>query len=278
LREGNAVEDFFNPSLTVIGGTNKKGIDMLLEIYNNVPGTKKVVEIRVAETIKLLNNSFHALKVAFANEIGNVAKALGINTNELFEIFLLDRKLNISDAYLKPGFAYGGSCLPKDLRALTLIAHDNYLDTPVLNSIERSNQHQIERAIKLIESFNRNNIGFWGISFKEGTDDLRNSPVVQVAERIMGKGYNTYLFDEAVNESQLIGANKYYIENVFPHFKQLLLKNFDEFLNNIEILIINKRGSKQEFNKIFNKDKLQILDLKGIQELKSHKNYYGFNW
>ncbi|HOM41750.1 MAG TPA: nucleotide sugar dehydrogenase [Bacteroidales bacterium] len=278
LREGNAVEDFFNPSITIIGGRNEKGINILLEIYKNLPGIKKVVDIKVAETIKLLNNSFHALKVAFINEIGNISKILGINTQELIDIFLLDTKLNISTAYLLPGFAYGGSCLPKDLSALKLMAHDYYLKTPIINSIEISNQHQIERAINMIENFKCRHIGFWGITFKEGTDDLRNSPVVQVIERIIGRGYNVYLFDESVDESNLIGANKEYIEKVVPHFKNLILKNFHELLIKSEVIVINKKGSSENYKMILNKKDLYILDLKYIPELRTHNNYNGFNW
>jgi GDP-mannose 6-dehydrogenase len=278
LREGNAVDDYLNPSITVIGGSNRKGINILLDLYKILPGAKEIVELRVAESIKLLNNSFHALKVVFANEIGTISKSLKINTHQLFDIFLQDNKLNISKAYLQPGFAYGGSCLPKDLRALNLIAHDEYLKTPLLNSIENSNNYQIERATNLIEEFKISKIGFWGISFKDGTDDLRNSPVVQVIEQLIGKGYQVSLFDEQVNESQLIGANKEYIKRVLPHLSSLLVKDFDEFLNSSELLVVNKKGSEVYYNKILAKPKLKIFDLKDIPVLSSCKDYQGFNW
>lgn len=278
LREGNAVEDYFFPSLTVIGGSNRKGIDILLSLYKTLPGPKEIVDMRVAEIIKLLNNSFHALKVAFANEIGTISKALNINIHQLIDIFLKDTKLNISPAYLKPGFAYGGSCLPKDLLALNLISHDLYINTPVLNSIEKSNCYQIEKAVKLIEDYKIRNISFWGISFKDNTDDLRNSPVIHVIERLIGKGYRISLFDEFVNESQLIGANKDYIEQVLPHFNSLLVSNFDQLLNNSELLVINKKGDNSLYNKIMDKKELKIFDLKDIPSLSKHKNYQGFNW
>lgn len=278
LREGNAVEDYFDPSITVIGGSNRQGIDILLNLYKTLPGAKEIVELRVAETIKLLNNSFHALKVAFANEIGSISKALNINTHQLIDIFLKDTKLNISPAYLHPGFAYGGSCLPKDLLALNLIAHDGYLDTPVLNSIEKSNHHQIARAVNIIEDYKIRNIAFWGISFKDNTDDLRSSPVIQVIEQLIGKGYKVALFDEHVNESQLIGANKEYIEQVLPHFHSLLVKDFDQLLNDSELLVINKKGGNSYYNKILEKPELKIFDLKDIPLLSTHKNYKGFNW
>jgi GDP-mannose 6-dehydrogenase len=278
LREGNAVDDYFTPSLTVIGGSNRKGIDILLDLYKPLPGVKEIVETSVAESIKLLNNSFHALKVAFANEIGAISKTLDINTHQLFDIFLQDTKLNISPAYLRPGFAYGGSCLPKDLQALNLIAHDTYLDTPVLNSIEISNNHQIDRAVKLIESYKLKKIAFWGISFKDGTDDLRSSPIIYVIEQLIGKGYSISLFDENVNNSQLIGANKEYVNYVLPHFRSLLTKDFNKFLNNAELLVVNKKGSMVGYKKILKKRKLKIFDIKDILELSFHKDYQGFNW
>ncbi|MFZ2339156.1 MAG: nucleotide sugar dehydrogenase [Bacteroidales bacterium] len=278
LREGNAIDDYFNPALTVIGGSDKYGINLLMELYQNLPGEKKIVDVRVAESIKLLNNSFHALKVAFANEIGSISKALNINAHELIDIFLLDTKLNISPAYLKPGFAFGGSCLPKDLKALNLLAHDAYLATPLLNSIETSNNHQIDRAIKMIERYNVRKIGIWGISFKDGTDDLRSSPVIRIIEQLIGKGYIVQLFDESVNESQLIGANKEYIEKTLPHFKSFLVDNFDVLLNSSELLIVNKRGGEIQNEKVISKLELMVFDLKDVPQLYSHNNYQGLNW
>lgn len=278
LREGTAVADFFNPSITIIGGSCLKGIDILLELYRKLPGSKEIVESKVAESIKLLNNSFHALKVAFANEVGNISKALGINTRQLIEIFLLDTKLNISPAYLRPGFAFGGSCLPKDLKALNLLAHDAYLDTPLLNSIEKSNQQQIDRAVKLIEEKGIRHIGFWGISFKEGTDDLRNSPAVQVIERLLGKGYQISVFDENVNASALIGANKEYIEKVLPHFPTFLVKDLKELIGRVGLIVVNKRGSENNYQDILSKSSLCIIDLKDIPALSKHEYYEGINW
>lgn len=278
LREGNAVDDYFNPSVTVIGGSDKKGIEVLMDIYKSLPGEQIISEIAVAESIKLLNNSFHALKVAFINEIGSITKTLGINTHQLIDIFLLDTKLNISPAYLRPGFAYGGSCLPKDLKALNLIAHDAYINTPVLNSIEKSNDLQINRAVKLIEEHCVKNVSFWGISFKEGTDDLRSSPVIKVIEQLLGKGYEISLFDENVNQSQLTGANKEFIEKVLPHFRSIILDDFDSFIKSSELLVVSIRGGEKQYKKILEKESIKILDLRDIRELQIHKNYQGFNW
>jgi len=278
LREGSAVADYFNPSVTVVGGSCQNGIDILMGIYKDLPGTKEIVEVKVAESIKLVNNSFHALKVAFANEVGNISKALGINTRQLIEIFLLDTKLNISPAYLRPGFAFGGSCLPKDLKALNLLAHDAYLNTPLLNSIEKSNQQQIDRAVKLIEEKGIRHIGFWGISFKEGTDDLRNSPVVQVIEHLLGKGYQISVFDENVNASALIGANKEYIEKVLPHFSSFLVNDLNELLEHVGLIVVNKRGCEKNYQEILSKSSLCVIDLKDIPALSKHEYYEGINW
>jgi len=278
LREGNAVEDFFNPGITVIGGTCAKGINSLKEIYKLLNTKIEIVEPKVAETIKLLNNSFHALKVAFINEVGTISKTLGINTNQLIDIFLKDTRLNISPAYLKPGFAYGGSCLPKDLKALKMLAYDANLLTPIINSIEESNRYQIERAIKIIESYNIKNIGFWGISFKEGTDDLRNSPIVDVIETLVGKNYKVSIYDKNVIESFLIGENKEFISKKLPYFKEIVLNDLNKLIEKSELLVINTKGNIDEYKLILENSTLKILDLKNIPELKKHKGYYGFNW
>jgi len=278
LREGNAVEDFFNPGITVIGGTCAKGINSLKEIYKLLNTKIEIVEPKVAETIKLLNNSFHALKVAFINEVGTISKTLGINTNQLIDIFLKDTRLNISPAYLKPGFAYGGSCLPKDLKALKMLAYDANLLTPIINSIEESNRYQIEMAIKIIESYNIKNIGFWGISFKEGTDDLRNSPIVDVIETLVGKNYKVSIYDKNVIESFLIGENKEFISKKLPYFKEIVLNDLNKLIEKSELLVINTKGNIDEYKLILENSTLKILDLKNIPELKKHKGYYGFNW
>jgi len=278
LREGNAVEDYFNPGITVIGGTYNKGIDLLKELYKTLNGSIEIVEPKVAETIKLLNNSFHALKVAFANEVGTITKTIGINTHQLIDVFLKDTHLNISTAYLRPGFAYGGSCLPKDLKALRLLAYDTYQSTPIINSIEQSNQFQIERAIKIIDGYNIKNVGIWGISFKEGTDDLRNSPIIDVIERLKGKGYKIKIYDQNVIESELIGANKEYLSNKLPHFTKLMLQDFNSLLDECDVIVINTTGQNKDYDNLMKRHKLKILDLKYIPALINHPGYDGFNW
>lgn len=278
LREGNAVDDFFNPSITVIGSDCEKGVFALKDLYSPLPGEKKVVSIRVAESIKMLNNSFHALKVAFANEVGSICKALGIDAFELMDVFLADTKLNISPAYLKPGFAYGGSCLPKDLKALNLLAYDSYLKNPILSSVEPSNKWQIEKVIELIERTQYRNIAVWGISFKDGTDDLRNSPIVEVIERLLGKGYMIRIFDKNVNVSLLIGANKQYIDSKLPHFSELLVNDPSDLVSNPGLLIINTKLDDSEQEMVLENIGLSILDLRHVPGLKSHPNYNGINW
>ncbi len=277
LREGTAVEDFFNPPMTVIGSQCDKGISIVKEIYVNIKAPVEVVDIRVAESIKLLNNTFHALKVAFANEVGMICKEMNINTHQLIDLFLNDTKLNISKAYLRPGFAYGGSCLPKDLLALKLIAHDNYIKTPIIDHIEDSNTYQIERLTKYIIDTGIKKIGVVGISFKDGTDDLRNSPIVKVIEILLGKGYEIKIYDKNVNLSSLIGANKEFIYNHLPHFEDLLYSCIEEVISLSDILIINTKQI-DDIHLINENNNIKILDLVYKQDLIKHPNYNGFNW
>jgi GDP-mannose 6-dehydrogenase len=278
LREGNAVEDYFNPGITVLGGTADKGIQLLIELYTTINGTIEIVEPKVAETIKLINNSFHALKVAFANEIGTITKSLDINTDQLIDVFLKDTRLNISKAYLRPGFAYGGSCLPKDLKALKMLAYDAYQTTPVISSIEQSNKFQIERAISLIEKCNLNTIGIWGISFKEGTDDLRNSPIIDVIASLIGKGFKVSIYDQNVIESLLIGANKEFVIAKLPQITGLIRKKLTALLDESELIIINTKGDEKDYHQILKRKKLKILDFQCVHELRNHPGYDGLNW
>lgn len=278
LREGNAVDDFFNPSITVIGSDCDRGISVLLSLYSPLPGEKKVVSVKVAETIKLVNNSFHALKVAFVNEIGSICKALNIDSFELMDLFLADTKLNISKVYLKPGFAYGGSCLPKDLKALRLLAYDAYIKSPIIESIEQSNKIQIDRVIEIIVKKEKRKLSVWGITFKDGTDDLRNSPIIEVIESLLGKGFEIKIYDKNVNISLLTGTNKQYIENKLLHFNKLIVKNPIELINGADLLIINTKLTKEEEEIIMSRTDLELLDLKYIPGLKNHPNYEGINW
>ena len=218
----------------------------------------------VAELMKYVCNSFHALKITFANEVGNICKKLEIDSHELMEIFCQDTKLNISKAYLKPGFAYGGSCLPKDLKALRTIAHDHYLSTPVLEAIEQSNELQKELVFKRILDFGLQNVGFIGLAFKSGTDDLRESPIVDVIERLLGKGFNIRIYDPHVHVSRLTGANRAYILKRIPFISRFITDDVAETAQSSELLVIvNKDPGIEQLLAIHSAGKT-VYDLAGL--------------
>lgn len=277
LREGSAVNDFMNPPFTVIGTDSEKGADVCRLIYGKISLQFEEVSIETAEMIKYVNNSFHALKIVFANEVGKICKSLGVDSHELMELFIKDTKLNTSGAYLRPGFAYGGSCLPKDLLALRTIAHDKYLDTPLLSAIEKSNKTHIDFGVNLISEKSRKNIGILGLSFKSGTDDLRNSPMVELAESLLGKGFLIRIFDSNINTSQLLGANREYISNHLPHLTSLLEKDIESVVKNSDLILINHRD--EEFKKaIFDYPDKEFIDLVHILKGVKPENYEGLCW
>lgn len=238
LREGSSVEDFGHPAFTVVGTSCDWAADVMREVYAKIDAPFIVTSPRVAELMKYVCNSFHALKITFANEVGNICDKLQIDPCQLMEIFCKDTKLNISKAYLKPGFAYGGSCLPKDLRALRTIAHDHYLQTPVLEAIERSNEFQKEIALKRILEFGKQNVGFVGLAFKPGTDDLRESPIVDVIERLLGKGFNVRIYDPHVRFSQLMGANREYILQKIPFISRFISDDLSAVIQNSDVVVV----------------------------------------
>ena len=279
LREGTAVADFFNPPYTVLASESPKALEVMKKVYEVINGEVIISDIGTAELIKFVNNSFHGLKVVFANEIGRICKALGVDSGNLMGLFVKDKILNISPYYFKPGFAYGGSCLPKDLKALNSIAHDKYIKLPVLSSIEDSNQIHIEHAMSLLISKNKKKIGFYGISFKAGTDDLRFSPALELAERLLGKGYDVKIYDKNVNLSRITGKNKEYIFNKLPHINKILEEGVNEFMKSIEILVIVNKDS--DINKILNDDlsHIYIIDLvRAFENNSGIKNYEGICW
>lgn len=277
LREGTAVSDFYNPPMTVIGSVSTKGVEIMKSLYSMLNAETYVVETKIAEMIKLVSNSFHALKIVFANEVGNIAKGLNIDSHKLMDLFCKDTKLNISTAYLKPGFAYGGSCLPKDLRALEILAYDLYLKTPLLSSINQSNHIQKNLPIKFVEKSECRKIGVIGLTFKQGTDDLRYSPMLSVVEQLIGKGYEVKIFDESVNLSVLIGANREHLLTRIPHISRLLLENLESVIEWAELLLVNMRHPLLS-SLIKNRTDLIILDLINFDELKFHKGYNGLVW
>lgn len=277
LREGTAIDDFFNPGLTVVGSDNEEAYNSLVHLYKMINAPLIKTDIEVAEMIKYVNNSFHALKIAFTNEVAVVAKSLGVDAVSLMNLFKSDNKLNISAAYLKPGMSYGGSCLPKDLKGLNAIAYDNYLNTPLLRSISESNQVHNNRAFDLIEEFGAKKVGILGLAFKNGTDDLRNSPAVELTEKLSGKGYRVMIYDKNVQLSKLLGANKSYIEEKLPHISGLLSASLEEVINHSEtIVLVHKLAEISEFgDRLKNKN---IIDLEGYEDLRKFPHYKGIAW
>lgn len=241
LREGTAVKDFRCPPKTVIGQLDSASGDLLACLYRNLPAPLIRTDIETAEMVKYVDNCWHALKIGFANEIGNFCKAVSVDSHRVMDIFCKDQKLNISTAYLSPGFAFGGSCLPKDLRALTYAAKMHDVALPIIGSILPSNDLQISRGIQLITSTGHRRIGILGFSFKAGTDDLRESPLIQVIETLIGKGYDLRLFDSNVSVARLVGANKDFILNRIPHISRLMVDSIDAVLCHAETVVIGNR-------------------------------------
>lgn len=242
LREGFALKDFQNSPFTIIGQIDKRSGDVLESIYADLSAPIYRVEPDVAAMVKYASNAFHALKVTFANEIGAICQELEVDGQTVMEIFRQDGNLNISAAYLKPGFAFGGSCLPKDVRALLYVAKHRDVQTPLISAILPSNDIHIQRAVDQIVALNKRNVALPGLSFKPGTDDLRESPFVRLAEILIGKGYQLSIYDEEVSLSKVFGRNRQYIEQVLPHINKLLRTNLQEVIDAAQVLVIGKRS------------------------------------
>lgn len=238
LREGTSVYDYYNPPKTVIGELGKSSGDLLATLYAKMPAPMIRTDIETAEMVKYADNAWHALKVGFANEIGNICKGVTVDAHRVMDIFCQDTKLNISPYYLKPGFAFGGSCLPKDLRALIYKAKSLDLALPILSSILPSNQLQIERGVQAVVDKGNRKVGILGFSFKAGTDDLRESPVVELVERLLGKGYDLKIYDRNVSIASIHGANRDYILNHIPHISRLMASSVDEVLKHGQTIVI----------------------------------------
>lgn len=279
LREGTAVYDYRHPPKTVIGETDSRGGDVLVDLYKGLDAPLIRTDIETAEMVKYSDNVWHALKVVFANEIGNICKESGIDSHRVMEIFCQDLKLNLSPYYLKPGFAFGGSCLPKDVRALTYKARTLDLQVPVLSAILASNERQIERGLKMIVDKGHKKIGVLGFSFKAGTDDLRESPMVELIERLIGKGYDLRLFDRNVNMASLTGANRDYILNHIPHISRLMVNSIDEVLEHAETVVIG--NGAPEFRGILKRQRegQVVIDLVRVGDARSEEGRYdGICW
>ena len=279
LREGTAVHDYRNPPLTVIGEMNRASGDLLASLYAELQAPLIRTELETAEMVKYADNAWHALKVGFANEIGNLCKALDVDAHRVMEIFCQDHKLNLSATYLKPGFAFGGSCLPKDLRALLHVARSHDVPLPILGSVLPSNQLQIERAVQTVIDQGHQKVGVLGISFKAGTDDLRESPMVELAERLIGKGFDLRVYDRSVSLASIHGANRDYILNRIPHLSRLMVQDLEDVIAHAGTIVVGTGAP--EFRDVAKRlrDGQTLVDLVRICDARSVSGVYeGICW
>lgn len=279
LREGSSVYDFYNPPKIVVGERAAGAGETLLALYAGIDAPVVRTGIRVAEMAKYCDNAFHALKVSFANEVGNLCKKLGVDSHDVMDVFCQDLKLNLSAAYLKPGFAFGGSCLPKDLRAMAYEAKRFDLDSPLLNAILESNAAQIQTGIRMITSLGRRRIGFLGMAFKPDTDDMRESPLVAVIETLLGKGYQIRIYDRNIATSRLIGANRKFIDEHIPHLSSLLVDDVHTLAAESDVLVVGYRSS--EFSAVVGalREDQAVIDFARLERRVSSKAHYeGICW
>lgn len=278
LREGTSVEDYFNPPLTLIGTNVPYAEQVFREMYKDIPAEFICTDIKVAEMMKYVNNTYHALKIVFGNEVGNICKSVGVDSHKVMEIFCKDRQLNISPYYFKPGFAYGGSCLPKDMKALKTLAHDNYVEVPVIESIFQSNENQKRRAVQLIMQQGQRKVGILGLSFKAGTDDLRCSPIVDVVEALLGKGFDIRIYDRNVKISELTGTNKDFIMAKIPHLQHFVTADLDSVCQNSDVLVVTNK--EKDFQEVLQKypGKIVIDLVRQWKEVDYAGKYEGISW
>src|SRR6201993_5130970 len=281
MREGTAVADFLEPAMTIIGAADSAHSGMLREIYKWAPGKIFETSFRSAEMTKYVCNAWHAVKVAFANEVGTLAKELGVDAESVVEIFTADNKLNISPSYLKPGFAFGGSCLPKDVRALNYRAKELDLALPLFESVLPSNDAHLDRAIEIVLSTGKKNIAMLGLSFKAATDDLRESPQVQLVKRLIGEGCQLKIWDDNVSLGRLIGSNRQYIEEVIPHIGSLLCESLDQVVQKADVVVIGTRGIERKRLESHLRPEQVVVDLVNLEKARrpaAGKAYEGLCW
>ncbi|MCX7887220.1 MAG: UDP-glucose/GDP-mannose dehydrogenase family protein [Verrucomicrobiae bacterium] len=259
LREGSAVADFLAPPYTIIGTTDPLAEQAVRELYGTIPAPVIVTEPAVAELVKLAANAWHATKICFANEIGRLAAGAAVSGRKVMDILVQDTKLNTSAAYLRPGFAFGGSCLPKDVRSLLHFARHHNVEVPLLAAIHRSNQVPIERAVERVLAQGKPRVGMLGLAFKPGSDDLRESPAVELAERLIGKGCDVRILDPTVHGSKLVGANRAYVEQHLPHLSKLLVADAKELVRHAELLLL--MHDTAEFRAVVRQSGLSCIDL-----------------
>ena len=279
LREGTAVNDYYHPPKTVIGESDSRAGDRLMMLYEGLTAPVFRTSLETAEMVKYVDNTWHALKVGFANEIGSISKALSIDSFEVMDIFCRDTKLNLSSYYLRPGYAFGGSCLPKDVRALTYRARTLDVETPILSSILPSNEAHVHRGLDMVLNEGKRKVGILGFSFKAGTDDLRESPIVELIERLIGKGFDLQLYDRNVNLAKLTGANRDYILNHIPHIAKLMRESIGEVMEHAEVIVIGNGAS--EFTQVpgLLRPGQKVIDLVRIKgDFGSSAQYSGICW
>jgi GDP-mannose 6-dehydrogenase len=281
MREGSAVADFLHPPYTILGANDAHSLAPLRQVYRWVQGQVFETSLAVAEMVKYASNAFHAVKVSFANELGTLARHLGLDTAALTEIFTSDTRLNISSAYLSPGFAFGGSCLPKDLRALNYCAKELDLQLPLLEAILPSNQNHVERAVQRVLGTGKKEIALLGLSFKAGTDDLRESPLVQMVKRLLGEGCQIRIWDPQVSMGKLMGANRQFIEETIPHIGNLLSTDLGSVIESAEVVIIGTRAVQKDIVEPMIRPGQIIFDLVNLEKARraeSSSEYEGICW
>jgi GDP-mannose 6-dehydrogenase len=278
LREGTSLKDFYAPPFTLIGAGDGATAGAVQSLYADIDAPVFVTSIKTAEMVKYVCNCFHALKVSFANEIGNICKAMELDSHEVMKVFCADTKLNLSSYYLKPGFAFGGSCLPKDLRAVSYKAKELDVETPVLSAVSVTNRLQVERALEMVLRTGNKRVGVLGFSFKAGTDDLRESPMVTLIETLLGKGLELVIYDRDVSLARLFGSNKEYIEHEIPHIAKLMRGSIDEVLNAANTIVIGNKS--EEFRQIESRLRPDqtVIDLVRLFDRTSGNGYQGICW
>jgi GDP-mannose 6-dehydrogenase len=280
MREGSAVADFLQPPYTVLGAQEPKHLILARQLYSTISSPVFETSIAVAEMVKYVCNAFHAVKIGFANEVGSLCKSLGVDAEAVTKIYTADTKLNISPAYLSPGFAFGGSCLPKDLRALGHRAKELDLALPLLESVLPSNAQHIDRAVESVLRTNKRKIAFLGLSFKPGTDDLRESPQVQMIKRLLGEGCQVRVWDRDVSLGRLAGSNRQYIEEVIPHIGSLLSADVEDVVRSGEVVVIATKVDKDQLSRCLARDQIVIdlINLASASRPASPASYQGICW